>query len=145
MAVSGVGATPQLNAGNPDQVANKQNDSYIPSNGLPVVLGPSRGNSGNETRRSSGQGYLGKATPEWANKALASLNENSGRGSFAEGNRRASVEYIGGKPFLAVQNGPIAGKNVDESRQYIPLAQMGNGTFRLESSMERGPGIRIVQ
>ncbi len=84
-----------------------------------------------------GQGFLGKASEQWANKALASLNQEFGRGTFKEGNRTANIEYVGGKAFLAVENAAIKGKPVNTDTQYIPLVREGNGTFRLESNAER--------
>ncbi len=91
----------------------------------------------------AGPGYLGKSTSEWNNKALASLNQNFGRGSFKEGNRTATIKYIGGSPRLVVQNAAINGKNADISDQYINLVRNSDGTFRQQTGLDRmgAPGI----
>ncbi len=83
-----------------------------------------------------GSGYLGKSTPEWNNKALTSLNQNFGRGTFKDGNRSASVEYIGGAPRLVIKNDAIKGKAVDTAIQYVKLVKNDDGTFRQASALD---------
>jgi hypothetical protein len=87
-----------------------------------------------------GQGYLGRATPEWANKALAVINATQAtRGTggaeyYTEGNRTAFIvtDKSSGNKFLSVSNTAIPGKNVDTQAQFFPLMQNGNGGYRLK-------------